>query len=79
MNIERELLFKVLEECSNYCEVTNKLIEEIEDALAKPEVLPLTDDEIELGRKTWCNKTCYDYGDGFDDGVKFAEDHHGIK
>ena len=81
MSKERELLESCLDEMQYHSFVCPELILEIQERLAKPEGGSLSSKEIAdfLDSKDEANfKISYDYEQGFEDGVKFAESHHGM-
>jgi len=73
MSKERELLKRVLDTQHT---LSVQIAYEIQDLLAQPEQYPLSDDEIYKELKLSRRSTEWDYG--FEAGVGFAEEFHGI-
>jgi len=44
----------------------------------EPARKPMTEEEITLELKSYGYGPCSEYADGFEDGIRFAEKHHGI-
>jgi hypothetical protein len=81
MSKERELLKRVIsgDDDGDFF-ISNALLKEIEVALAQPEQTkrsPLTEAEISKTLKLSRRSTEWDYG--FEAGVRFAEEFHGIE
>jgi len=45
---------------------------------SEPARKPMTEEEITLELKSYGYGPCSEYADGFEDGIRFAEKHHGI-
>jgi hypothetical protein len=80
MSIEIELLERCKDIINNGCGEWERVCisNEIEEELAKPEKKPLTDDEIGDTIMNKQDANCYEYVNGYIDGIKFTEKHHGI-
>jgi hypothetical protein len=73
---------KILNDCLRFIKFVNSTNNEelelrIKSELENPE-LPLTDEEIWEKLNSNPDYNCYEYVNGYIDGIKFAENHHGI-